>query len=146
MTDPQWLQAIVWSPVVTLESLRTNRTLLPMGSGVYAFSNHAGPLQWPGVLYIGKATSLLSRVQSYLVDPSEMLVMIPRSGGVGLNSSLRHSGKVLLLVEIQQKCRGAGLSGMWVRWTQTKSPAVLERQLITHFQPAFNTQGRTWGP
>lgn len=146
MNEPPWLSSIVWSTPRTLESLRANRNLLPHRMGVYVFTNYDGPLeQGTGVLYVGKATSLHQRVQSYLVDPATMYVMSQRPGGTRLNSSLKHPGKVLLLVEIQQKSRSGGLSGIWIRWTQTSSATVLEPQLIHYFQPAFNAQGRDWG-
>ena len=145
MNAPSWLSAISWSTPMTLEALRANRAAIPHRSGVYVFTNYSTPLVLgTGVLYVGKATSLNKRVQSYLVDPATMYVMSQRSGGQRLNSSLRHPGKVLLLVEIQQKSRGAGLTGIWIRWAQAAAPVIVEQQLIHYFQPAFNTQGRDW--
>ncbi len=142
MTAPVWFASLAWSAPVTLEALRAQRSLLPHASGVYAFSNYAGPLENnTGVLYIGKAKSLSQRVQSYLVDPATMMVMSARSGVPRINTSLRHAGKVQLLVEIQQKCRGAAPSGIWVRWSLDPAPAALEKRLIDHLQPAYNTQG-----
>ncbi len=145
MNDPAWLTAINWSTPTTIEVLRRNRSLLPHASGVYVFTNFDGALERNlGVLYVGKARSLNSRVQSYLVDPAVMTVMSPRAGSNRVNTSLRHAGKALLLVEIQQKCRDGAPSNMWVRWASAAGPAVLERQLIDYFQPAFNTQGRSF--
>jgi hypothetical protein len=142
MTAPVWFSSITWSSPVTIESLRTNRNLLPHCSGVYVFTNYSATLEQNfGVLYVGKATSLNNRVKSYLVDPSNMLVMSSRSATPRLNSSLRHAGKVQLLVELQQRSRGVGLTGIWVRWTQSNSPAMLEQMLIGYLHPAFNTQG-----
>ena len=142
MTSPPWFSAIAWSAPVTVEALRSNRMQIPQPSGVYVFTNYSGVLQAnTGVLYVGKATSLFSRLSSYLVDPNEMLVLSTRSGGTRLNTSLRHAGKVQLLVELQQKSRAGGQSGLYVRWSAVSSPAILERMLISYLRPAFNTQG-----
>ncbi len=142
MTTPSWFTAMQWSPAVGVEALRSNRQLLPLGPGVYVFTNYGGALEKnTGVLYVGKAASLASRVQSYLVNPAELRVMSERSGSPRISSSLRHAGKVQLLVEIQQKSRGIGSSGLWIRWTQVALPHMLESQLIQYLRPAFNTQG-----
>lgn len=142
MTSPPWFSSIAWSAPVTVEALRSNRMLIPQSSGVYVFTNYSGVLQAnTGVLYVGKATSLFSRLSSYLVDPSDMLVMSERSGGTRLNTSLRHAGKVQLLVELQQKSRTESPSGLCVRWSLVSGPANLERMLISYLRPAFNTQG-----
>lgn len=65
----------------------------------------------------------------------------------GLNTSLRHAGKVQLLVEIQQKYRDAGdtKSCVWVRWHERPAPATLEDQLIKYLNPAYNSAARTVG-
>ena len=142
MNAPSWFSSIVWSAPLAVEALRTNRNWLPRLPGVYVFTNFAGPLEKsPGVLYVGNATSLFNRVQSYLVDPREMLVMSSRSGGQRDNSSLNHAGKAQLLAEIQQKSRGPSPSGICIRWSQTTSPASLEQLLLTYLRPAFNTHG-----
>jgi len=60
---------------------------------------------------------------------------------IDFSSSLRHAGKVQLLVEMQQKSRGAGRSGIWVRWSPTASAANVEQLLISYLRPAFNTHG-----
>jgi len=146
MTTPDWFPSISWSTPLAIETLRSERQHLPHLSGVYAFTNYAGPLEKnTGVLYVGKATSLYERVQSYLVDPAQMQVLSSRSGGQRVTSSLRHAGKAQLLVELQQKSRGPGPSGIWVRWSATASPAVLEDLLIAYLRPAFNTHGKKNG-
>jgi hypothetical protein len=140
MSTPDWFSAIHWSTPLPIEELRVKRHLLPKSPGVYVFTNYAGPLEKStGVLYVGKAASLFLRVQSYLADPAAMLVLSPRSGRV--SSSLKHAGKSQLLVELQQKSRGAGASGIWVRWVAAPSPHLLEAQLLVYLRPAFNTQG-----
>lgn len=143
MASPSWFASLQWSAPVGVEALRGARHRLPAQSGVYVFTNYSGALAPnTGVLYVGKAKSLASRVASYLVDPAGMQVMSTRSGTERLNTSLRHAGKVQLLVELQQKSRAGGPSGLWVRWLISASPAALEASLIGYLRPAFNTQGR----
>lgn len=145
MNVPAWFSALVWSPEHKIEDLRDDRTLIPKESGVYVFTNYASVLEKnTGVLYVGKAGSLHSRVQSYLADPNEILVLSRRSGGTRVSSTLRHPGKVQLLMAVQQRMRalGHGGSGIWVRWVKEAAPAVLEEQLIKYLQPAFNTHLR----
>ncbi len=142
MDVPAWFKLIKWNAPVALEALRANRSQIPAGPGVYVFTNYPGPLQANlGVLYVGKAKSLHTRLQSYLVDPSELMIFSPRAKDGKLNRALRHPGKVALLVKVQQRCRGMGLnnSGIWVRWTECFAPGPLEDQMIKYLQPAFNT-------
>lgn len=144
MDSPAWFTSIHWSEAVSLETLRVSRNFLPRFSGVYVFTNYSDTLaRNTGVLYVGKATSLHARVQSYLVDPSEMLVLSARSGTERINTSLRHAGKTQLLVKIQQRSRGSGPVGIWVRWFVTSNPKLLETQLISYLRPAYNTQGKS---
>lgn len=148
MQTPDWFSALAWSAPVPIEELRVERHRLPPGPGVYVFTNYAGPLEKNfGVLYVGKAGSLHKRVQSYLVDPGQLLLLSQRGGRTRLSTSLRHTGKNLLLIEIQQKYRAENLTrtSMWVRWHACASPHTLESQLIHYLQPAFNTQGRGGG-
>jgi len=127
---------------MAVEDLRSQRQRLPNLSGVYCFTNYNTALERnTGVLYVGKAGTLYTRVQSYLVDPAKLMVMSARSGGQRVTSSLRHAGKAQLLTQIQQKSRGPGPSGIFVRWTVTASPKVLENLLIGYLRPAFNTHG-----
>jgi hypothetical protein len=141
MDIPAWFSAIQWSDPVAIEVLRAERHRLPSLSGVYVFTNYAGLLEkGTGVLYVGKAATLRTRVPSYLVDPGNLQVQSRRRPG-GVASSLKHAGKAQLLVELQQKSRGDAASGIWVRWTVTASQDILEQQLISYLRPAFNTQG-----
>jgi excinuclease UvrABC nuclease subunit len=144
---PGWFSTIIWSEPIRIDELRISRDILPHAPGVYTFTNYKGTLEKnTGVLYVGKATSLNKRIQSYLVDPRKMLILSPRSNERRVSSSLRHTGKAMLLVEIQQRFRELGHCdyGIWVRWTQCAAPGTLENQLITYLQPAFNTQLRTF--
>ena len=146
MINPTWFDSIVWSKPIPIEQLRVERDELPKSSGVYIFTNYSGRLERNfGVLYVGKAKSLHRRVQSYLADPGKLLLFSYRSGEQRLNSSLKHAGKVQLMVEIQQKYRNAGdiRTYMWVRWHKCPSPAVLEDQLIKYLDPAYNSAGRS---
>ena len=140
MSVPDWFSSIAWSDPVRVEALRSSRQLLPNRSGVYVFTNYGGPLEKnTGVLYVGRAGSLFTRVQSYLVDPGEMKIMSSR--GSGVSSSLKHAGKAQLLVEIQQRARGPGPLGIWVRWSATAAHEVLEKLLLSYLKPAYNTHG-----
>lgn len=128
-----------WNAPVTIEEIRADRGLLPTCPGLYVFTNYAGILtKNTGVLYIGKAKSLRTRVSSYLTDPTNILLFSPRKKDQKLSRSLRHTGKTLLLTEIQQRSRFA-TSGIWLRWMKHDIPAELEGILIEYFEPAFNT-------
>ena len=141
MSTPSWFEALSWSPAVAVEQLRQDRSGIPASSGVYVFTNYLGALQRnTGVLYVGKAKSLAKRLGSYLADPAELQVFSSRTPG-RISTSLRHAGKVQLLVEMQQKSRDGRPCGMWLRWTLSASPVALESQLIQYLQPAYNSQG-----
>ena len=145
MIEKRVISTISWSPVVPVEVLRQERSRLPHTAGVYVFTNYASGLEKNfGVLYVGKSKNLAKRVPSYLVDPGEISIFSLRSAIPKLNSSLRHVGKVKLLVEIQQKYRDAkvGTSFIWVRWAIAANPATLEKKLIEYLQPAFNERLR----
>ena len=141
MNEPSWFKSITWSEPVEIEVLRYKRGLLPMSPGVYVFTNNPMVLEKnTGVLYVGEAKqSLYKRVQSYLTDPNELLIL--SKSGLKTSSSLKHAGKALLLMDIQQRFRafGSGESGIWVRWHQCAAPSTLEAQLIRYLMPAFNT-------
>lgn len=145
LIEPTWFKDLSWSEPVKVETLRADRTLIPKESGVYVFTNYSGPLERnTGVLYVGKAKTLNSRLASYLADPREMLLLSQKSGEARVSSSLRHAGKAQLLVEIQQRYHvpGNADSGIFVRWVTRSEPKSLEDRLIEYLQPAFNTRGR----
>ncbi len=146
MTAPAWFSSIQWSTPVTVEALRIARHQIPRAPGVYVFTNYDGPLaQNTGVLYVGKASTLATRLPGYLVDPQTMMLMSSRSGTPRLNTSLKHAGKVHLLVKLQQRSRNGASSGIWIRWAQAPSPHILETLLIGYLHPAFNTHGNRVG-
>ncbi|MDX1982588.1 MAG: hypothetical protein SFV51_20105 [Bryobacteraceae bacterium] len=133
---------LAWAGPFRIEEVRANRALIPSQPGVYVFTLHPGPLvDSLGVLYVGKASALSSRLPSYLADPEDIRILSPRKKDGSLNRSLRHAGKNQLLMEIQQKARGGALSGIWLRWTIRANPQPLEETMIQFFQPAFNTAG-----
>lgn len=130
---------LAWSAAHSVEALRETRNILPLGPGVYLFSTYSTAVERDtGVLYIGKARSLRKRLSSYLVDPEALHLFSLRSGEQRMSRSLLHAGKNLLLMEIQQRAR-SGSPGLWVRWVVDPHPGVLERLLIDHYRPAFNT-------
>ena len=135
------LLSLAWSAPVRIETIRENRQVLPWSSGVYVLTLYDGPLvKNNGVLYVGKAKSLRKRVSSYLPSPFDLRLLSPRKKDGRASRSLRHVGKNLLLMEIQQKSQyGQFESGVWLRWFEVRQPAVLEKSLIEYFQPAFNT-------
>jgi len=148
MTIPAWFSTVNWSEPVPIEDLRRDRTRIPSASGVYCFTTFDWTLEKNfGVLYVGKAKSLHKRIQSYLVDPAKLLILSQRSGTMRLSTSLRHTGKNLLLMEVQQKYRAEGLTKtfIWVRWHECASPHTLESQLIQYLQPKYNTIGKSDG-
>ncbi len=143
--DEPWFAAISWSAPYAVETLRRggiNRDLVPRAPGVYAFTLFDRPITLAmrlGVLYVGKATSLRSRMKSYMVDPATLSVT-GRSGG--LSTSLKHAGKVGLLVQIQQRSRGTAPSGIFYRWAVTHDEAEarrLELSLLNYLRPGLNT-------
>ena len=147
-TDEQWFSAIAWSAPHAVETLRrggVNRDLVPRAPGVYAFTLFDGPITLGkklGVLYVGKATTLRSRMKAYMVDPATLSI----TGRTGeLSTSLKHAGKVNVLVAIQQRSRGTAPSGIFYRWAVTNDEAEarrLELQLIDYLQPGLNTADR----
>lgn len=143
---PPWFNAIAWTPAIPIEVLRKDRARLPALPGVYVFTSYPGPLDKNfGVLYVGKATNLSSRVQTYLTDPGDISIYSLRSATPKINTSLNHVGKVRLLVEIQQKYRdpNSPVSFIWVRWVIQNQPEALEKQVIQYLQPKHNERLRT---
>ena len=128
-----------WNISYQIEDIQNNKNILPDASGVYVFTTYQQELKVDnGVLYIGKAKSLRKRLSTYLSSPFKMLLFSPKKQGKKLSSSLRHSGKNLLLMEIQQKSRN-GRSGIWLRWVENSKPEAIEKELIKYYQPSFNT-------
>ncbi len=144
MDTPGWFTELNWSTPAKFDELRTGKTSIPPGSGVYIFTNYAGPLvKNYGVLYVGKANSLALRVRHYLHDPAEVPIYSRKVSG-RMASGLKHPGKTQLLVQIAQYSRNVPLSnvGIWIRWQESSEPLLLEKKLIMYLQPAFNTQGK----
>lgn len=136
------LNSLKWSKPYLVEDIRENRKIIPTSSGVYIFTLFSEEISRnTGILYIGKAKSLRKRLASYLVSPSKMLILSSKRKNK-ISSSLRHSGKNLLLMEIQQKSR-YGSSGVWLRWFECTKPEILEKELIIYFKPGFNTSLNT---
>ena len=143
--DAPWFAGIAWSAPYAVETLRrggVNRDLVPKAPGVYAFTLFDGPITLAmklGVLYIGKATTLRSRMKAYMVDPATLSVT---GRGGELSTSLKHAGKVSVLVQIQQRSRGTAPSGIFYRWAVTNDEAEarrLELLLLNYLRPGLNT-------
>ena len=144
-TDDKWFTAINWSAPYAVETLRrggVHRDIVPKAPGVYAFTLFDGPITLAmklGVLYVGKATTLRSRMKAYMVDPATLSV----AGRTGqASTSLKHAGKVGVLVQIQQRSRGTAPSGIFYRWAVTHDEAEarrLELLLLTTLRPGLNT-------
>ena len=144
MSPDDLFPEIQWSTPVAVEALRVDRSRVPRQQGLYVFTNHDGALEPArGILYVGKTEDdpqgLWSRLRGYLKDPAKVNVVSSRDP-TKMSSEVRHSGKANLLVEIQQKYRGANqVSGVYVRWFVCPSPSDREKALIRHLKPAFNT-------
>jgi hypothetical protein len=143
--DPKWFSDIQWATPCAVETLRrgaANRDQVPRKPGVYAFTLFDGAITLGnrlGVLYVGKATTLRSRMKSYMVDPA-VLSLAGRNGEP--NTSLKHAGKVGVLVQIQQRSRGTAPSGIFYRWAVTRDEAEarrLELLLLDYLRPGLNT-------
>ncbi len=139
-----------WSDPVRVDDLRSNGQLIPEKSGVYVFTNHPGPItDTPnGVLYVGKAggegmsSTLRTRIDTYLRSPDDLPVLSKTHPNQAA-SALKHAGKSLLMMQIQQDMRLGGQANVWVRWIETPDPSKLESDQIVRLQPAFNTAGTT---
>ncbi len=144
-TDAPWFSAVAWSAPHAVETLRrggVHRDVVPKAPGVYAFTLFDGPITLGmklGVLYIGKATTLRSRMKAYMVDPATLSVT---GRGGELSTSLKHAGKVGVMVQIQQRSRGTAPSGIFYRWAVTRDEATarrLELLLLDDLRPGLNT-------
>ena len=144
-TDEKWFSRIAWSTPYAVETLRRggiHRDIVPKAPGVYAFTLFDGPITLAmklGVLYVGKATTLRSRMKAYMVDPATLSTT---GRGGQLSTSLKHAGKVGVLVQIQQRSRGTAPSGIFYRWAVTADEAEarrIELLLLTYLQPGLNT-------
>ena len=132
-SPPKWYQSLVWNNSLTVSAVRARREMIPARAGVYVFSK--APFNGPGcgVLYVGKAASLSQRLPSYLGLPEQTRVL-SRTGTGATSSSLRHAGKVQILMEVMH---GEG-NNVWLTWCCFAKPALLEGALIDWLKPAYN--------
>ena len=140
------MDGLAWSEPLLVEFLRAHRDVIPAQSGVYVFTNYSDRLEANhGVLYVGKARSLHGRLQSYLVAPNELRLLSPRAKDGRISRSLRHAGKVQLLMEINQRIAYSPhlRTEIWVRWHLTDDAERLEKILISGLKPAFNSTFNT---
>jgi hypothetical protein len=143
--EPLEHQQLVTAQAHQWDTLREQRDLIPQKSGVYIFSRTPGDItdNALGVLYVGKADNLRSRLPAYLADPRTTPLMSSKRPGEA-SSALKHPGKAQLMVQLQQDLASGGESHIWVRWIETDQPKALEDKLIRAYQPAFNTAGVDW--
>lgn len=132
-TPPEWSKSLIWNNALTVAAVRAKRDQIPCKSGLYVFSK--SPFNGPnsGVLYVGKATNLNSRLSTYLGLPENTRVL-SRSGSGLVSSSLRHAGKVQILMEVMH---GEG-NNVWLTWCCYSKPDILEGALIDWLKPAYN--------
>ena len=133
-SPPPWSASLIWSNPNTLHNLRSQRGQIPSKSGIYVFSKVPFINSPGGILYVGKATSLKTRLASYLGDPAETRIF--SRDGSRTSTTLKHPGKVQILMEAMH-CGGHNI---WVSWTCHASPGRLEGALIEWLQPAFNSR------
>ncbi len=131
---PTWAKSLLWSNLLTLYALRANRDVIPSQNGIYVFSKMPFANGPEGILYVGKATTLPTRLASYLGDPAEVRVLA--KDGQRTSRSLKHAGKVQILMEAMH-CGG---HNVWVSWTCYNYPEQIEGALIEWLKPAYNTR------
>ena len=112
-------------------ALLPNPLLPPPGSPAYE-SEMARLRRALTVLYVGKATSLASRLPGYRFRPYLEIVRRPH-GSPPRHQADRHKGRALL--HAQQFFEGP----VFLRWAETDSPAQAEAALIRELRPVLNT-------
>jgi hypothetical protein len=86
------------------------------------------------VLYVGKATTLSTRLPGYRFTPYLEIIRRP-IGTPPRHQANRHKGRALL--HAQQFFEGP----LHLRWAETPSPHVAEATLIRELRPVLNTVG-----
>ena len=127
---PSWANFISWSTPITIATLNTDRSVIPEGSGFYAFTDDRGALKVNKVLYIGETKNLRSRLPKYLVhDPTQ--------------SNTRHKGALFIG---DHRTRLSNDYSIYLRWSMLDSVYIvrrdLEAALIQFYNPHYND--RDW--
>lgn len=138
-------------PLATVDFSR-----VPAQPGVYVFTEFNAPLapnpslppetdpgfqaaieilrQVPCVLYVGKATTLSTRLPGYRFRPYLEIQRRP-AGTPPRHVADRHKGRALL--HAQQFFEGP----VYLRWAVTSVPGIVEAALIEELRPVLNTVG-----
>ncbi len=124
MSDlPRWYSQLRWSsphPIAVL-----NRSEIPPGAGIYAFTTNTAPLSKENVLYIGKADGAKQTLRTRLS------VYFRHFASNRLTSE--HSGLEDLARHYQQNP-----SRLYVRWAGCIMARDIEGSLIFRFDPIYN--------
>jgi len=149
-----------WS--VPVKVVELEKSDLPASSGVYVFTDHDAALvpnpprlpenhpkaesrnaerrSTPGVLYVGKAKNLRSRVFGYKFRPYLSIKRRPK-GTPPRHVADRHRGRALL--HAQQYFGFEGLEPpLYVRWASVSKPGEVEDELIMELLPYLNKIGK----
>lgn len=149
----QYLQ-LPWQGPFRLATFDFSR--VPPRPGVYVFTEYDAPLSpnlslpaetdpgyeeavvrlrhTPCVLYVGKATTLSTRLPGYRFRPYLEIQRRP-AGTPPRHTADRHKGRALL--HAQQFFEGP----VYLRWAETSSPGIAEASLIRELRPVLNTVG-----
>jgi hypothetical protein len=142
-----------WHGPFNLASLDFSQ--LPNKSGVYVFTEDSTSLKpnpprlvrkdenyesvnellrgTPCILYVGKATTLSTRVRGYRFKP--YMLIRRRSGPTSRHEVDPHKGRALL--HAQQYFEGP----IFLRWAETPNPETVESALLRELNPVLNTAG-----
>ena len=146
--------ALQWQGPFPLAAFDFSR--VPPRPGIYVFTEYDAPLtpnlplpaetdpgyedaitrlrRTPCVLYVGKATTLSTRLPGYRFRPYLEIQRRPE-GSPPRHTTHRHKGRALL--HAQQFFDGP----VYLRWAETSSPGTVEAELIRELRPVLNTVG-----
>lgn len=147
-------QTLSWQGPFQFATL--DRAKIPAQPGVYVFTEYATALRpnpplppegapgyeaaiesfraMPCLLYVGKATTLSSRLPGYRFRPYLTIRRRP-AGSPPRHEADRHKGRALL--HAQQFFDG----DLYLWWALTSTPEFVEMELIRELRPALNTVG-----
>lgn len=116
---PKWFEQLTWSRVWSVADLALKRGEIPEAPGCYVFTEDAGGLKPNHVLYVGKATTLRTRLGGYLVDYMN-------------TTPTDHKGKAFIF----ERRHKAGDHATFARWVEYGGrPGELEANLCDFLWP-----------